>query len=227
MKMKNLNTKSSQFTNVEDDDSMFKKRRGRPSKHIQQIKDDFDIIHNDITNCEDVDDIEALENDNLHSDPDEDDYTTQKYIEPKPLTTKEKKLKHYVDTKKLEESIAQYYKDSIITDDLALALYNIAHRVAYMPNFMNYSWREEMIGDGMIKEFTALKNKKYNPKYGRAFSYFTQIVFHSFCNRIKKENKAHEVLKEYQHEEYNKLMFEYGVNQNECKTSENDNDLDE
>lgn len=88
------------------------------------------------------------------------------------------------------------------------------------------TWKEEMIGDGLIKEFLALKNKKYDPKRGRAFSYFTMIVYHSFCNRIKKENKANEVLKDYQNEEYDKLMFEYGLQNGTINTSEHNDEED-
>jgi hypothetical protein len=198
-----------------DDETIFKKRRGRPPKHLKEIDVDIDEFHND-------DHDESHHETTPKKRPVTDDYTSPYYKEQTNSTAKDKKQKHYVDTKQLEQLIAQYYRDNIIVDELAINLFNIAHRVAYMPNFLNYSWREEMIGDGLVKVFTALKNKKYNPKYGRAFAYFTQIVFHSFCNRIKKENKAHEVLKEYQEDEYNKLMFEYNLNQGEVKSTDAD-----
>lgn len=74
------------------------------------------------------------------------------------------------------------------------------------------TWKEEMIGDGLIKELMALRNKKFNPDKGKAFSYFSMIVYNAFCNRIKKENKINEVIKDYQNEQYDKLMVEQGGN---------------
>jgi thioredoxin-related protein len=52
------------------------------------------------------------------------------------------------------------------------------------------------------------------------------IVYHSFCNRIKKENKSNEVLKDYQNEEYDKLMFEYGLQNGTINTSEHSDEED-
>jgi hypothetical protein len=205
---------------------MFRKRRGRPPKQQKEHQEEHEDYTHDILNkpSKRANYTYGL-NDKTLKKP-INDYTSPHYKEDK-TTASDKKLKHYVDTNRLEFLINEYYQNDIIVDELALALYNIAHRVAYMPNFLNYSWREEMIGDGLIKVFTALQNKKYNPKYGRAFAYFTQIVFHSFCNRIKKEKKAHEVLNDYQQEEYTKLMFEFGVNKGGRVTTESDSNANE
>ena len=129
----------------------------------------------------------------------------EKTKEPKP-----DKKKYYVDTVRLKDIILKYYDDNVITDELAMCLFNIANRVSYMPNFINYSWREEMIGDGLVKEFQALKNKKFDPEKGKAFSYFSMIVYNAFCNRIKKELKEKLVVKEFQEEQYSILMPNQG-----------------
>jgi hypothetical protein len=133
------------------------------------------------------------------------------------------KEKYYINTKELEQLIKEYYRTNFIDDKLAISLYNIAYRISFMPNFINYSWKEEMIGDGLIKEFVALKNKKFNPKKGKAFSYFSMIVYNAFCNRIKKENKVTDVLKEYQAEQYESLLF----NQNMKNTNNSDEGSDD
>lgn len=205
-----------------DHEHMFRKRRGRPPKQQKEHQEEHEDYTHDLLDkpSKKANYTYGLNDKSLKKPIN--DYTSPQYKEDKTLSLKDKKLKHYVDTNRLELLIEEYYQNDIIVDELAMALYNIAHRVAYMPNFLNYSWREEMIGDGLIKVFTALQNKKYNPKYGRAFAYFTQIVFHSFCNRIKKEKKAHEVLKDFQQEEYAKLMFEYGVNKGERVTTDAD-----
>jgi len=119
---------------------------------------------------------------------------------------KPKQKKHYVDSKLFGERLGEYSKNTVMTDELAESVYNIANRLSYAPNFINYSYKEEMIGDAIIKMMNALKNKKFNPDKGNAFSYFTKIAFNAFCNRIKKEKKNREVLLEYQNEVYNTLQ---------------------
>ena len=64
-----------------------------------------------------------------------------------------------------------------------------------------------MIGDAILKMFSALKNKKFNTDTGNnPFSYFTTIAFHAFINRIKKEKKHRETLSNYQEAVYNDIM---------------------
>lgn len=147
----------------------------------------------------------------------------EKIKKDKAKEVKEDKKKYYVDTARLRDIILEYYKSDNITDELATCLYNIANRIAYMPNFINYTWREEMVGDGLVKEFLALKNKKFDPLKGRAFSYFSMIVYNAFCNRIKKELKEKLVIKEYQEEQYAILMPNMG---NENRPPQNNEDGD-
>jgi DNA-directed RNA polymerase specialized sigma24 family protein len=57
--------------------------------------------------------------------------------------------------------------------------------------------------------FSALRNKKFKLDTGFSpFSYFTTIAFHAFINRIKKENKHHEVLNEYKEKVYTDHMID-------------------
>jgi hypothetical protein len=53
---------------------------------------------------------------------------------------------------------------------------------------MNYSFREEMVMDGV--ENCLLYFRNFDPaKSENPFSYFTQIVWYAFIRRIQKENK--------------------------------------
>jgi DNA-directed RNA polymerase specialized sigma24 family protein len=78
----------------------------------------------------------------------------------------------------------------------------IATRLAFAPNFINYTYREDMIGDAIVKMVKALREEKFEPTKGSPFSYFTKIAYHAFVNRIKKEKKASEVLAAYQEKIY-------------------------
>ena len=67
-------------------------------------------------------------------------------------------------------------------------LYKIATRLSMKPNFINYTFREEMISDGLENCITYLHNfdpeKSQNP-----FAYFTQIIYYAFLRRIESEKK--------------------------------------
>jgi len=115
---------------------------------------------------------------------------------------------HYVNSREFEDEIRNYYTTDKMTDKLCDSLNKIANGLSYAPNFLNYSYKEEMVGDAIVKMFSALKNKKFKIDCGFSpFSYFTTIAFHAFINRIKKEKKHHEAINEYREKVYNDLMI--------------------
>lgn len=106
---------------------------------------------------------------------------------------------HYVDNKKLYASIVEYRQAVLdskekgtprpqIPNYVGHCILMIANRLSTKPNFVNYSYREEMISDGVencicyIDNFDPLKST--NP-----FAYFTQIIYYAFLRRILKEKK--------------------------------------
>jgi len=132
--------------------------------------------------------------------------TQNKTTEKQP---KGKEKIHYVNGKEFEEEIRSYYKTGHITQKLGESLTKIANGLSYAPNFINYSYKDDMIGDAIVKMFSALRNKKFKLDTGFSpFSYFTTIAFHAFINRIKKENKHHEVLNEYKEKVYTDHMID-------------------
>ena len=119
---------------------------------------------------------------------------------------KKKNTEYYVDPKKFSEQIQQYYVDGIITDELGITIYNIANRMGYRSNFAQYTYREEMVGDAIIKMIHALKNKKFDPERGNAFSYYSIIAFNAFRNRIKLEKRTHQAIMDYKSDVYDSLI---------------------
>ena len=114
---------------------------------------------------------------------------------------------HYVNSKEFEEEIRTFYKTDFISIKLGESINKIAHGLSYAPNFINYSYKDDMIGDAIVKMVAALKNKKFKLDSGFSpFSYFTTIAFHAFINRIKKEKKHHETVNSYREKTYTDLM---------------------
>lgn len=118
---------------------------------------------------------------------------------------------YYVKPSEFSKQIQEYYDTDKMTDELAVNVLKIAENLSYNWRFINYtkSWKEEMIGDAVIKMYSALDGKKYKPGFGFSpFSYFNQIAWNAFTNRIKKENKQHEGLQEYKQMMYEQHLME-------------------
>lgn len=106
---------------------------------------------------------------------------------------------HYVDNAKFYQACLAYRNDCIaaaaegkpkpkIPDYIGDCLLKIANKLSYSRNFINYPYREEMIGDGI--ENCILYFHNFDPiKYKNPFSYFTQIIYYAFLRRIHREKK--------------------------------------
>jgi len=64
----------------------------------------------------------------------------------------------------------------------------IAEGLSHKPNFINYSYRDEMVGDGIENCLMYFENFD-TTKSSNAFAYFTQIIYFAFLRRIQKEKK--------------------------------------
>lgn len=106
---------------------------------------------------------------------------------------------HYIDNKlfyaemvKWKKAIAKAKKAEQprppVTDYIGRCFLAIAERLSYRPNFINYAYREEMVGDGI--ENCLMYAANFDPaKSKNPFSYFTQIIYYAFIRRIQKEKK--------------------------------------
>lgn len=69
----------------------------------------------------------------------------------------------------------------------------LAEGLARRPNFFGYSYKDEMISDGLENCLMYFENfdpeKKNKRGYVNAFGYFTQILWFCFVRRIQKEKK--------------------------------------
>jgi hypothetical protein len=139
---------------------------------------------------------------------------------------KPKKTEYYIDPAVFKQQLVEYYKDSATNESLiAESINKIANGLSYSSNFINYTYKDEMIGDAIVKMFTAVKNKKFNvDSEHNPFSYFTTIAFHAFINRIKKEKKHTEALNEYRSRFYEQELMESSDANIYVKPEHDDND---
>ena len=106
---------------------------------------------------------------------------------------------HYVDNKMFTQAIIEHnlnVKEAVakektpprVTEYIGECIYKIATRLSTRPNFINYTYRYEMICDGIENTLQYISN--FNPeKSSNAFAYVTQICYYAFLRRIQKEKK--------------------------------------
>jgi len=113
----------------------------------------------------------------------------------------------YVNQAEFMEELKQYYSSDVISEQLATFVKKIAEGLSYAPNFINYTYKDEMVGDAILKMVQALEHKKFDlENRDNPFGYFTTIAFHAFINRIKKEKRQRQAINDYQEQVYQELM---------------------
>jgi hypothetical protein len=171
-----------------------------PFNDLDDEEDRFSFIEREI-------EPEVVDEDDLEEEIEE---VVETEVEKK-QKKKSQKQKFYVDPKEFDKEIMDYYGSGNISNNLADMISKISHKLSYASNFINYSYREEMVGDGIVRMMKALLAKKYDrEKASNPFSYFTKIAFNAFRNRIKKEKHIHETHEKYQ-EQLNLLSSNYNL----------------
>ena len=114
-----------------------------------------------------------------------------------------KKKQHYVDNKKFLEELVKYrkrvhtakergLKKPRITEYIGECFLKIATHLSYRPNFINYMYKDDMIGDGIENCVQYIDN--FDPaKSSNPFAYFTQIVYYAYLRRISKEKRQMDI----------------------------------
>ena len=110
-----------------------------------------------------------------------------------------KKGVHYVDNAKFLQAMKDWKeqcKDAEeagdetprISDYIGECFLKIANGLSFRPNFINYTYKQEMISDGIENCLQYIHN--FNPEKSKnPFAYFTQIIYYAFIRRIQKEKK--------------------------------------
>ena len=125
---------------------------------------------------------------------------------------KPKDKPHYVNNKQFSQSVVDYVtsvnearakqeEEPIITEYIGSCFMKIAEGLSHKPNFVGYTYREEMVMDGVENCIKAIMNydvkKATRTGLPNAFAYFTQIVYFAFLRRIAKEKKQQDIKEKY------------------------------
>ena len=110
-----------------------------------------------------------------------------------------KKSQHYVNNKEFLAAMIDYNEQvkkaeaagkerPVVSHYVGECIMKIAVHLSHKPNFINYSYRDEMICDGIENCLQYIENFN-EEKSQNAFAYVTQIIYFAFLRRIHKEKK--------------------------------------
>jgi hypothetical protein len=110
-----------------------------------------------------------------------------------------KKQKHYINNGDFLKALIDYKEASKkskaekkplppIPNYIGECFMKIAEGLSHKPNFINYTYRDEMMSDGIENCLQYFDN--FDPdKSKNPFAYFTQVIYFAFLRRIQKEKK--------------------------------------
>ena len=138
-----------------------------------------------------------------------------------------RKKQNYINNKDFSAAVCEYVEKYNASEDekpivpnyVALGFQQIAEGLSRKPNFIGYSYRDEMVMDAIENCLKAIRN--YNieaaTRSGKpnAFAYFTQICYYAFLRRIAKEKKQKEIKDELIDNGYGADLFQLNNNQDD------------
>jgi hypothetical protein len=109
------------------------------------------------------------------------------------------KAKNYINNKTLYGAMIHYKNElreaekkevekPIVPKYIGESILLICNNLAKKPNFSGYTYKQDMISDGIMDCISAVDN--FDPdRTNNPFAYFTQIAWNAFLRRIQKEKK--------------------------------------
>jgi hypothetical protein len=102
--------------------------------------------------------------------------------------------RHYVNNRDFYEAIISYREklkedpSARIPEYIGVCIFKICERLSTKPNFVGYSFRDEMVSDGIENCIRSVH--LFDPaRTNNPFAYFTQIAWNAFIRRIGSEKK--------------------------------------
>jgi len=122
----------------------------------------------------------------------------------------------YINNKTLLSEIIEYKKTNIISEKLHLLLYELAKNIAYKPNWINYTWIDDMISDAYLKCLIKLDKYDIN-KSNNPFSYFTSVIGNFYIDYIKKYKYHEKIIQKLENNFKKRMQMQYNIDYSKMK----------
>lgn len=133
---------------------------------------------------------------------------------------------HYVDNKKFLTEMAKHREAFLAAKErgepapqasryICECIMKICENLSHKPRFLYYTYRDEMVLDGIEKCIKAVNNFDHT-RFNNPFAYFTMIAYNAFWGRINLERD--ELYVKYKSTAMAGILDEYELNENEDGT---------
>lgn len=110
--------------------------------------------------------------------------------------------RNYLSNKEILPEIIEYKRTGVASEKFGEIILMIANRLSQKPNFIGYTWREDMVSEATLTCLRYAKN--FDPsESNNPFSYLTTICYNAFRAYLNKQD-IHSTIKD---ECYNKVFM--------------------
>jgi DNA-directed RNA polymerase specialized sigma24 family protein len=99
----------------------------------------------------------------------------------------------YIDSKEMMQELINYNDTGVISEELGEMFLKLARRYTSKPNFVGYSYRDEMISESVHRMVSQIDKFDVTHPSRNPFAYFTQICYHQVLTMINKEKRQSEI----------------------------------
>ncbi len=128
---------------------------------------------------------------------------------------------NYIDSSQMMQELVDYNNTGIISEELGAMFLKLARRYTSKPNFVGYSYRDEMISESVYRMISQIAKFDVTHPARNPFAYFTQICYHCVLTLINKEKRQAEIKDNIR----SKVWAEMCEEENIVKIDEHNNDV--
>jgi hypothetical protein len=120
----------------------------------------------------------------------------------KPTETSQKKKRRkrtkkgtelYIDKNEMMDELIFYNESGIISEKLGAMFLKLAIRYTSKPNLSGYSYREEFIGNGVLRMVSQIDKFDINHPSKNPFAYFTQVIHNETMGILNRERRQRDI----------------------------------
>lgn len=99
----------------------------------------------------------------------------------------------YIDSSQMMKELEDFNETGIISEELGKMFLKLARRYTSKPNFVGYSYRDEMISESVYRMVSQIAKFDVTHPARNPFAYFTTICYHQVLTMINKEKRQKEI----------------------------------
>ena len=122
-----------------------------------------------------------------------------------------KRGKYYIDPDDLKKELKKYRDTGTMSDELGQMFIKIATRYATKPNWREYSYKDDFIGDAVYRMIQLIDKIDLDHPKCNPFAYLTQQAYWCFVSKINKEKKFQKIKEKLTNHFFDDLEQDEGI----------------